>query len=281
MTMDSLPTPKFAMGDVVFYPSIGTKVEPLPCPDCLGTRRWKVVTPAGAEMETECQRCMGWGRPADLPKPERMVAYPVVSRLTVGKIEATTHPHCGDHVRYMANETGVGSGSIYDESRLCASEEDANAVAQAMADQRTLELAKKPEAARDFKLAHLSLKDADLSRTWHERWEAWSRYRNLREAIGTALEEASLSPKEKLADIATEIEWDRRDRDQDAGDKIIVPVVIAKLRQQAPLAECDDVMLADIADDVIDAVMGATSRRAFETATALEATRPELADAGV
>jgi len=280
--MTALPTPKFAMGDVVFYPSIGTKVEALPCPDCLGTRRWKVVTPAGVEMETECQRCMGWGRPADLPKPERQVAYPVVSRLTVGKIEVTTHPWAGsDHVRYMANETGVGSGSIYDESKLCASEEAANAVAQAMADQWTLELAKKPEAVRNFKLANLSLKDADLSRTWHVRWEAWSRYRNLREAIGTTLEEASLSPAEKLADIATEVEWDGRDRNQDPGDKIIIPVVIAKLRQQAPLAECDDVMLADIANDVIDAVMGATGRRAFEAAAALEAARPELTDAGV
>ncbi|MGA0564137.1 hypothetical protein ACO2RV_16960 [Ancylobacter sp. VNQ12] len=280
--MDTLPTPKFAIGDIVFYPSFGTRIEALPCPDCLGTRRWKVVTPAGAELDTECQRCMGWGRPADLPKPERQVAYPIVSRLTVGKIEVTTHPWEGrDPVRYMACETGVGSGSIYDESRLCASEEAAEAVAQAMANAKTIEIAERPEATRDFKLSSLTLKDADLSRTWSERYEAWVCYRVLRDAIGTALEDASLSAKEKIADIAAEYEWGVRNRDP--GDEIIIPVVIAKLRQQAPLAECDDVMLADIADDVIDAVMGATGRRAFEAATAAlaAAAGPALNEAGV
>jgi hypothetical protein len=216
MTSTSLPTPKFAIGDVVYWPTTETTKEPMPCPDCLGTRRWKVITPAGTEMEAECQRCTGFGRIADLPKPERLVSKPSVRRLTIGKITASTHASYGDRdrVEYMCSETGIGSGSIYQESQLFSTEDEAMAVAIAEADKRTAEYAEAPRAMEERKLERLTIKDADLEATRSARWNAWYSYTSLRDTLKEVCEnESGDSASDRLDTLNSELEYDRNYRD--------------------------------------------------------------------
>ena len=216
MTSTSLPTPKFAIGDVVYWPTTETTREPAPCPDCLGTRRWKVTTPAGTEMEAECQRCTGYSRIADLPKPERLVSKPSVRRLTVGKITATTHASYGnrDCVEYMCSETGIGSGSIYQESQLFATEDEAMVSATAEADKRTAEYASVPRAMGERMLESLTIKDADLEATRFSRWNAWYSYTGLRDTLKEVCEnESGDSASDRLDTLNGELEYDRNYRE--------------------------------------------------------------------
>lgn len=216
MTSTSLPTPKFAIGDVVYWPTTVTTKEPVPCPDCLGTHRWKVITPAGTEMEAECQRCTGYTRIADLPKPERLVSKPSVRRLTVGKITATTHASYSnrDCVEYMCSETGIGSGAIYQESQLFATEEEAMASATAEADKRTAEYAAAPRAMDERKLECLTIKDADLEATRSSRWHAWYSYTRLRDTLKEVCEnESGDSASDRIDTLNSELEYDRNYRD--------------------------------------------------------------------
>lgn len=226
MTSASLPTPKFAICDVVYWPTTETVREPVPCPDCLGTRRWKVITPAGTEMEAECQRCTGFGRIADLPRPERIVSKPFVRRLTIGKITASTHASYGDRdrVEYMCSETGIGSGSIYQESQLFATEAEAMAAATAEADKRTAEYASVPKAIGERKLENLTIKDADLEATWSARWNAWYSYNSLRNTLQEVCEnENGDSASTRLDTLNYELEYDRNYRE--------IPAIGAALNQ--------------------------------------------------
>jgi len=232
MTSTSLPTPKFAIGDVVYWPTTETTKEPVPCPDCLGTRRWKVITPAGTEMEAECQRCTGFGRIADLPKPERLVSKPSVRRLTIGKITASTHASYGDRdrVEYMCSETGIGSGSIYQESKLFSTEAEAMAVATAEADKRTAEYASAPKAMSERKLENLTIKDADLEATRSARWNAWYSYNSLRDTLQEVCEnESGDSASARLDTLNSELEYDRNYRDPPA-----IGAALTKLRSMVP-----------------------------------------------
>jgi hypothetical protein len=232
MTSTSLPTPKFFIGDVVYWPTTETTKEPMPCPDCLGTRRWKVITPAGTEMEAECQRCTGFGRIADLPKPERLVSKPSVRRLTIGKITASTHASYGDRdrVEYMCSETGIGSGSIYQESQLFSTEDEAMAVAIAEADKRTAEYASVPKAMSERALEKLTIKDADLEATRAARWNAWYSYNSLRDTLQEICEnEGGDSASTRLDTLNSELEYDRNYRTPPAiGD------ALTKLRSLVP-----------------------------------------------
>lgn len=216
MTVQSLPTPKFSIGDVVYWPTTETTKEPMPCPDCLGTRRWKVITPAGTEMEAECQRCSRFGSIADLPRPERLVSKPSVRRLTIGKITASTHASYGDRdrVEYMCSETGIGSGSIYQESQLFSTEAEAMAAATAEADKRTAEYASVPKAMSERKLENLTIKDADLEATQSSRWNAWYAYRRLKEGIEEAVnDEGGISASERIDTLSEALDWENRGRE--------------------------------------------------------------------
>lgn len=216
MTGTSLPTPKFTIGDVVYWPTTETTKEPMPCPDCLGTRRWKVITPAGTEMEAECQRCTGFGRIADLPKPERLVSKPSVRRLTVGMITATTHASFNgkDLVEYMCSETGIGGGSVYRESMLFSTEAEAMAAATAKAEKRTAEYAAAPRAMEERKLENLTIKDADIEATQSSRWNAWYAYRRLKEDIEEAVnDEGGISASERIDTLSEALDWENRGRE--------------------------------------------------------------------
>lgn len=118
---------KFSIGDVVYLATTTTVQKQHPCPDCLGTREWKAISPAGIEYSFKCPRCGGKYRSEHRLRLTYAEFAPATQRLTIGSVQANTHGD--DGTRYMAHETGIGSGSLYRERDLFATEEEAMAVA--------------------------------------------------------------------------------------------------------------------------------------------------------
>lgn len=122
---------KYSVGDVVYRAGVTTEGKRHACPDCKGTLKWKAISPAGTEYEFACPRCTArymHDRDLSLDYSEYV---PLVSRLTIGSIQVNTAPGSYDHGnRYMCRETGVGSGSVYNEADLFPTEEEALAAAQ-------------------------------------------------------------------------------------------------------------------------------------------------------
>jgi len=93
------------------------------CPDCLGTKEWRVLLPSGEEFQHDCRTCSrGYyseGRVAEYG--DRGI---VVER-TIGSIRVDTADE-NRPVSYMCCETGVGSGTVYDEKNLFLTKQEAD-----------------------------------------------------------------------------------------------------------------------------------------------------------
>lgn len=116
-------TTKFSIGDTVYHATTTTESKRHPCPDCLGARKWQTKSPAGREYEFGCPRCSsGYISDRDISLDySTFVAR--ASRLTIGQVRAQSG---GDEKHeYMCHETGIGSGTLYNEDNLFASEAEA------------------------------------------------------------------------------------------------------------------------------------------------------------
>lgn len=115
--MTALPTPKFTIGQIVWLASAEYEQHNIPCPDCLGRRSWSVTTPAGESFESPCPTCeRGFGGSTGC-----IAEYhwsPSVRALTIGSVRIDTSDDVP--IRYMAHETGVGSGTLWGEGQLHA-----------------------------------------------------------------------------------------------------------------------------------------------------------------
>ena len=120
---------KFSIGDVVYFASTKTERKQHPCPDCLGTKKWKAISPAGGEYQFDCPRCSASYRADRELSLDYTIFAPIAIRLTIGSIRTDS----ADKTQYMCLETGVGSGSIYNESILFLTEDEALKAAQAIA----------------------------------------------------------------------------------------------------------------------------------------------------
>lgn len=189
--MSDLPVPKFKIGQRVFYIVNGSTKEQLPCPDCLGSRKWKVTTPAGVEMETNCLRCSSQyfsGR-SHIPSLDYFVHSHSVRSLTIGSIRMDTgDTHNRSLVSYMCIETGIGSGSIYYEPDLLETEEAAHDIASIKDRTENAELAKTPERLEAQWFADLKMNGALYEGHHSQVWSAWYSYRSLYEAMEELLE---------------------------------------------------------------------------------------------
>jgi hypothetical protein len=117
---------KYSVGDVVFLASTSIERKQHPCPDCNGSRRWKALSPAGGEYSFTCPRCSGSYRANSDMSLDYSSSVPAVRRLTIGSVRHDSAERDGrSPTTYMCLETGVGSGSIYDESKLFSTEEAA------------------------------------------------------------------------------------------------------------------------------------------------------------
>lgn len=176
-------TTKFSVGDTVWFATTTTEKRRHDCPDCLGEKVWKCISPAGGEFTVACPRCSAaYQSDRDLSLDYAVMA-PAARRLTVGLVRASSHQGdgYGEGNEYMCNETGIGSGSLYKEDRLFATEAEALAAAQAMADEtnQNPEFWVAKQYNKTLKFSDYELKDAVMEAAQHSARRAWSEVRYL------------------------------------------------------------------------------------------------------
>lgn len=208
------PLPKYRKGATVWNGHVNQRRKDFPCPDCLGTKRWKVMTPAGSELEAECQRCNSSYGQRNIPSLTSFEYVATAQSLTIGSVEINTNSSYGEHpVRYMCVETGIGSGSVYYENRLYETEEMALAAAKLDAQARNAEKAAEPERIEQMTFSYLTIADAKLKAADDAIWSSWYRYRNLREDIEGLIDDKTPSTYAELCDaIRWSMEWDKDHR---------------------------------------------------------------------
>lgn len=112
---------KYKIGDIVYKSGTTYSTETIQCPDCLGTKEWIITFADGESIVIECQTCK-----RGVYHASGYVSFnqwkPHVEVLTIGKIYDWTE---ANGFRYMCEETGIGSGSIYNESDLFSDRESA------------------------------------------------------------------------------------------------------------------------------------------------------------
>lgn len=126
-----MPEPRYRIGEHVFHATTIEGKRSVDCPDCLGMGKWKVESPTGIKIDIPCPRCDG--RCAI----SAFAWQPYTRLLTVGQVRMEWPKASWDSDRsvfqYMCGETGIGSGSIYDESKLFPLESDAEVCAKFLA----------------------------------------------------------------------------------------------------------------------------------------------------
>lgn len=150
---------KFGIGEVVYHASTVTIRKQHACPDCLGSKVWKGVSPAGKEYEFACPRCASGyqsNRDCSLDYSE---FEGTTRRLTIGSIR--TDSNADRPVSYMCHETGVGSGSVYYEEDLYRTDDEAKAAAALKASEQNVEVPWVAELYNaTLKLSDYEIKDA-------------------------------------------------------------------------------------------------------------------------
>jgi hypothetical protein len=155
-------TTKFSIGDAVYHAGTTTEQKRHPCPDCLGKRKWDAKAPSGREYQFDCPRCAAGYRSERDISLEYSAFVPRVQRLTIGQVQARDG---GDNPRneYMCHETGVGSGSVYYEHDLHATEAEAMAAAEAKASLSNVEVPWVVEQfSKSLKICDYQLTDASV-----------------------------------------------------------------------------------------------------------------------
>jgi len=126
---------KYSVDDRVFLAMTRIEKRQHPCPDCLGSRKWEATSPAGEKCEFACPRCGGQFRSNQDLSLDYYIHAPEVRSLTIGSVRTDSH---GDRpVSYMAHETGVGSGNVWDENDLYPTFGEAYLAAEILARHRT------------------------------------------------------------------------------------------------------------------------------------------------
>jgi hypothetical protein len=130
--------PKFSVGDQVFHPEVVHETVQVTCPDCLGEKSWTAHTPSGEEIPISCPTCKyGYEVRGTIGSYE--VTGRVVS-LTVGSVRYDSHAGPEMQWSYMCEETGVGSGQVYYETKLFVSTEEAAALIPGMVERKKITL---------------------------------------------------------------------------------------------------------------------------------------------
>lgn len=170
-----VPTPKFAQGDKVFYADAHMTSHTVECPDCGGTGKWPITSPAGHAFTIGCARCRyNYG----FREPEMSLSWPTftgtVKELTIGSVRINTSED--DPISYMCLETGVGSGSVYYERDFYADKDTAKKAADGKAQVSNLShKGVRTAALTALPNVHLTYENA-LEAAYEKRWREM-RYR--------------------------------------------------------------------------------------------------------
>jgi len=114
---------KYSAGDTVYSAEANGEAKWIQCPDCLGTQSWKAITPAGEEIAIECPAChRGYECTGVI---EEWSVDGTIYCFTIASVQFDSS-EAG--TKYMCQETGVGSGRVWNEEDLYASREEAEVV---------------------------------------------------------------------------------------------------------------------------------------------------------
>jgi hypothetical protein len=117
-------TSKYDIGDVVYSVQVESVDVRHTCPECLGAKEWTITTPAGNSVTVECPTCSyGYTVRGFIIKSQ---INPIPCRLTIGQVRYESgFDGEGMMFKYMCDETGIGSGTIWKESELFSTEAEA------------------------------------------------------------------------------------------------------------------------------------------------------------
>lgn len=203
--MSALPTPKFAVGDTVYTAGIERSTERLQCPDCKGAGKWEITSPAGEVFAIDCPRCTTGSHisMSDLPKLVVETWHPITRSFVIDGLSVRTNPtEWEPAVQYTSGTNRLVENSVF------ATEAEAFDHAQGLAAAKNIAVSALPAVMTAKHLSKLAIKTADLDQTWHQRWEAWYAYRELRDKVEEATNsDSGRSASDRLSDLSDEVAW--------------------------------------------------------------------------
>lgn len=126
---------KYSIGDVVFYAGTCATAKQRPCPDCKGAKTWAATSPAGGKFEIPCPRCSQQYLSNRALSLNYSSFEPAIDKQTIGSVRVDTHDK-DRPIEYMCTETGVGSGTIFAETDLFPTKDEAAEYAQIKANKQ-------------------------------------------------------------------------------------------------------------------------------------------------
>lgn len=134
---------KYNLKQVVYNAYCENTPYSIACSDCDGTGYWEL---ANKDKKVGCHTCNKEGSWHTTPGKITMYKYfPRVNELTIGQIQATVGH--SPQIRYMCKETGLGSGTLWNEKSLTDDKLKATEAAKV--------LAEKQNAGEDIKIEDL------------------------------------------------------------------------------------------------------------------------------
>jgi hypothetical protein len=168
-------TPKYNIGDTFYIAGTENERRSHPCPDCLGTKKFKVITPAGGEFTTDCARCVR-GYSGD-KMPSLIYAF-YTPKVTARVIKGYCVNDWGKQgIKYSSD------GYSVEEESLITDEAVAQAKAQSMADKANADAAITPERLKIDHFAQLPIDTARDDMFKNGLYDSWSSFRWLREGV--------------------------------------------------------------------------------------------------
>lgn len=212
--MNDLPTPKFRIGDTVYTAEIETVTKRYPCPDCLGTGKWTVETPAGSKMETPCLRCGSYSN-TDLPSLfyTEAVARAQPFEIRTVSVKSTPDSWSPELVEY-SNRPHGGSCSYQTlpQGKAFATEAEALAAAEIMASLKNAEAKQEPERITKERIGAMPLNDARFDQFKNGLWSAVYAFRSIRDKIQGLYEDIDSGTVSKVSEVKEALEdWEKFD----------------------------------------------------------------------
>ena len=205
-----LPTPRYRIGQTLYYADTTRTTANMECPDCRGSKVWLVKT-ANDVLETPCQRCCG-GYLSRGYQDKLSLTYtvhePVARRFIPDRVEARSKGHFdGDGPEVMYWSSGGGRYEI----DLHETEEAALTVARLRAADLNAKEEQTAERLEQQHIGTLKIDDALYDEFKNGLWSSWYRFRSLLEKINETLEgvddDTSLTPRQ-LKDLDEAIKWE-------------------------------------------------------------------------
>lgn len=114
-------SPKYGVGQNVWVAEVRDDIQNTTCPDCLGTKHWPVTVPGGDTFDLECATCRyGYEVRGYLTTHVTIV---IATSMTIGSVRTDTASE-DRPIGYMMEQTGVGTGRVWDETDVFATEAD-------------------------------------------------------------------------------------------------------------------------------------------------------------